>query len=263
MVGIVKRLILKSRYYRNIPINNPGYEEEDLILDAEKTSLVVMHCWDIGCKENPLDFNFCVGMGFPKTIEESHIIIKKYIKPCVEISRKAKILVSHVESPVIYRKHIKESKNKLKEDSIFIPAVSGYREKILYRAHGENFDKNSPYTRMDRVKILFPKKGEPFVCQTEEFDEILRKKGIENLIYTGFATDMCILHSPGGILSMFNLGYRVYLIREATLGVEYPDTFNERLSTKYALRFFESHYGNTIGFKDFIKGCKKLIKRRS
>lgn len=256
-----RTLVLKGRYYRNIPVNSPGYEEEDLVLEVDKTSLVILHCWNIGCKENPVDVNYCVGMGFPEAIKESHRIIKKYIKPAMEIARKVKIIVSHVEHPLIYKRYVSKTEEKNIESSEFTPAVPGYKEKIIYRAHGLDYEKNPPYSTMDRVKDLKPKEGDVFVQSTEEFDRSLREKGIENLIYTGFATDMCILHSPGGILSMFNLGYRVYLIREATLGIEYPDTFKKRLSTKWAIRFFESHYGDTIGYNDFIKGCQKLVKR--
>lgn len=34
------------------------------------------------------------------------------------------------------------------------------------------------------------------------------------------------------MLAMFNLGYRVLLMREATLGVEMPDWFKDRISTR-------------------------------
>ena len=54
------------------------------------------------------------------------------------------------------------------------------------------------YTALSFAPLLMPERGEPFVYQTNQFDRILRKRGIENLVYAGFATDMCILRSPGG-----------------------------------------------------------------
>jgi len=104
--------------------------------------------------------------------------------------------------------------------------------------------------------------GEPFVYMTGQFDRILRRRGIENLIYTGFAADMCVLNAPGGIVPMAERGYRVYLVRDATLGVEFPDTFEERLATRWAVRFFESHYGDTVTSQDFVRSCERLVERR-
>ena len=47
----------------------------------------------------------------------------------------------------------------------------------------------------------------------------LRFHGIENLIYSGFATDMCVLRAPGGVEPMAPYGYRIFLMRDATVGV--------------------------------------------
>ncbi len=54
------------------------------------------------------------------------------------------------------------------------------------------------------------------------------------------------------------LGYRLFLIRDATLGVESPDTFDERIATRWAIRYFEAHYGDSITLADFVKACEEL-----
>ena len=93
---------------------------------------------------------------------------------------------------------------------------------------------------------------------TEGLHKALQERHIENLIYSGFATDMCILNAPGGIEHMAPLNYRIFLMRDATIGVECPDTFEERIATRWAIRFFETHYGDTITSDDFIKACQDL-----
>jgi NAD(P)-dependent dehydrogenase (short-subunit alcohol dehydrogenase family) len=90
---------------------------------------------------------------------------------------------------------------------------------------------------MDIAEIVAALPEEPVVHQTQQFDRMLRRQGIVNLIYAGFATDMCILNAPGGLGPMFALGYRVLLIREATLGVEQPDTIADRIATRWGMRF--------------------------
>jgi hypothetical protein len=54
---------------------------------------------------------------------------------------------------------------------------------------------------------------------------------------------------------MAGFGYRLFLLRDATLGVELPDTFGERLATRWGIRFVETHYGDTISTGEFISAC--------
>jgi nicotinamidase-related amidase len=111
---------------------------------------------------------------------------------------------------------------------------------------------------MDRAEVVAPLPREPFAYQTGQFHRLLQQRGIESLIYTGFATDMCVLRAPGGIEPMAPYGYRLYLMRDATLGIELPATFAERIATRWGIAYFETHYGDTILSDDFIRACRGL-----
>lgn len=260
----MRLLRLKGRYFRTVPLTKWGYVEEILELNADRTALVVLHCWNIGCPDGPaVDPNFCVGMGFPETFEEAYCVMRDVIRPAMDTARVAEILVCHVESAQIAKRHpeAQQDTESPAPTEAYSPVVPGYRERIIARSHGRDYATRSPYAHMDRAQIVAPLPDEPFAYQTVQFDRMLRKRGIENLIYTGFATDMCILNAPGGIAPMFNLGYRVYLMRDATLGVEYPDTLHERIATRWAIRFFETHFGDTILSEDFIQACRAITRR--
>lgn len=261
-VVAMKRVFrLTGRYYRTVPMSQAGYVEEPLELDADKTAFVVLHCWNIGCLDGPaLDDNFWVGMGFPETTVEAYRIMREVIRPCMEAARQAGILVCHVEPADIVAKHVPTKSEAKASPSSVPPAVAGYREGILARSHGEGYAVDSPFTRKDRARVVASLPGEPFVAETKDFDAILRERGIENLIYAGFATDMCVLFSPAATMAMAGLGYRVYLMRDATLGVEFPDTFEERLATRWAIRFFETHLGDTVTSRDFLEACQRLTE---
>jgi nicotinamidase-related amidase len=256
-------LLLKGRYYRTIPIDKPCYETELLELDANKTALVVMHCWNIGCEDGPpIDVNYYIGMGFPEATKEAARIMKECIRPAMDVARKAGILVCHVECDAIAAKH-KEARyddEKIPQPGLPEPVVKGWQQKMADRFNGANYPTLSPYARMDRASIVAPQNGDLFVYQTGQMDRALRRKGIENLIYTGFCTDMCVLRAPGGIEPMFPRGYRIYLMRDATLGAECPDTFEQRQATNWAIRYFETRFGDTLSLKDFIKACEKLVR---
>ncbi len=255
-------LRVPGRYYRTLPIDDTGYETEMLELAAEKTAFVAMHCWDIGCEGGPdVDPQYCVGMGFPENLAEAERIMVEVIRPAMDAARAAGIAVCHIESDTIAAKHPEAQHDA---DAATEPVaqppqvVPGWRQSMLHRAHGLDYATLSPYARMDRAQVVSPLPGEIYAYQTGQFDRLLRRRGIENLIYTGFATDMCILHAGGGIELMAPLGYRVFLFRDGTLGVELPDTFDERIATRWAVRYFECHYGDTITLADFVNACEGL-----
>ncbi|MGQ9732362.1 MAG: cysteine hydrolase family protein [Candidatus Zipacnadales bacterium] len=253
-------LKMHGRYYRTIPLTRAGYEEVKIELDPLKTALVVMHCWNIGCEDGPaIDPNFWVGMGALSTLREAERIMREHIRPAMDAARKAGVVVAHVESATIAARH-PEAQQDLDPPSPAQPSsppvVPGWRENIVWRSHGKDYATLSPYARMDRAQLCAPLSGEIYVYQTGQFDRQLRKRNIENLIYTGFATDMCLLRAPGGIELMAPYGYRIYLLRDATLGVELEDHFEERIATRWGIGYFETHYGDSLLTEEFIRACE-------
>lgn len=252
-------LEIVGRYYRTVPIDEPGYVYESLKLDPRKTALIGMHCWNIGCEDGPpIDPRFWVGMGFRVAHVEAARIMRERIRPAMDWARRAGITVYHVESETI-RENRQRSREPA-ENPQGSGEPSGWRQRIAWRSHGKDYATKSPLSRMDRARIVAPLPGERLVYRTDALHDALKERGVENLIYCGFATDMCVLRSPGGIEEMAALNYHLFLIRDATLGVECPDTFKERLATRWAIRFFETHYGDTITTDDFVDSCEKMAR---
>jgi hypothetical protein len=107
-----------------------------------------------------------------------------------------------------------------------------------------------------------PQPGDQVVVTGRQLDRLLRRRGIKHLVYTGFATNMCILDSAAATREMLGYGYRIFLIREATLAVEYPETFAERMMTRAALKYFELKIGDTVGFDDYVAACRSVAAGR-
>ena len=261
-------LSLTARYFRTRPIGRQGYETETFRLDPRKTAIVALHLWDIGSESGPaIDKDYFVGMGVEATTREADRIVREVIKPAVDAARRAGLLVCHVTHEWIGRRDPRTRKladEEAQEKSITVSpvgdrrgyeAVPGWRKRIEERAYGEDFLNKSPLARMSESRAIDIRPGEPYVYQTDLLRGIFKEKGIENIIYTGFATDMCVLRADGGIEPMAAESYRVFLMRDATIGVEFLDTFKERRSTEYAIRYFEVHFGNTLLSADFIQAC--------
>ncbi len=257
-------LELTGRYYRTIPTTDPGYATEPLRLEVGETALVSLHCWNIGCPGGPEAHpQFCVGMGYPGATAEAYRIMRAAIRPALDAARAAGLVACHVQDTRIARRYPEWAayetpappRSAVPTSQAPREVIPGHRQAILERSHGVDYANASGLASMDFPEVVAPLPGEPIAHQTDQFDRILHERGIVNLIYAGFATDMCILNAPGGMGPMFALGYRVILIRDATLGVEPPDFLEERIATRWGIRYLETHWGDTIELAEFLAAC--------
>jgi len=249
-------LHLKARYYRALPVDRPGYEDVVLDLPAAETALVGMHCWNIGCADGPpVNVDFCVGMGWPQATAEAGRIMAGVIRPAMDLCRARGVAVCHVENDWMDHQYPQvESRRRPATTSALPPVTAELRD----RAHGAGYMEHSPIARMRRAEVVSPQGDEPLVFYTDQLHAWLQAHGIRNLIYTGFAADMCLLGAEGGARPMLGLGYRCILIREATVGVETPQTFPERLVTRYAIHRFEWQVGWGCSHADFTDAVEAL-----
>jgi hypothetical protein len=63
--------------------------------------------------------------------------------------------------------------------------------------------------------------GGQLVFISVHFARICRAPGMQHLVYTGFATNMCIMFAAAGAKDMLDCGYLRFLIWEATHAVAY------------------------------------------
>jgi nicotinamidase-related amidase len=96
------------------------------------------------------------------------------------------------------------------------------------------------------------------VFYTDTLDAWLKERNIDTLIYTGFATDMCVIGAEGGARPMLARGYRCILMRDGTVGVESQHTFPDRLATRYGTHLFEWSIGYGTTFDAFMKAINTL-----
>ena len=258
--SVEKTLRLPARYYRSVPTDRAGYEKVTLSLAVDKTALVGLHCWNIGCPDGPAtDANYCVGMGWPQATQEAARIMAEVIRPAMDLARSVGMAVYHVETDWMDRKypHIESRRSNA------AATVHPVRQELFERAHGADYMERSPLAEMQRAEIVSPVGDEPLVFYSDTLDEYLRERGIETLIYMGFAADMCLLGAEGAARPMLARGYRCVVIRDGTVGVESPDTFPQRLATNYGLHIFEWTLGHGCTFAQFKQAIEQIQDDRS
>jgi len=241
-------LELAARYYRALPIDQPGYEDVTLSLPVARTALVGMHCWNIGCPDGPPeDVDFCVGMGWPQSTQEAGRIMVDIVRPAMDAARGIGLRVCHVETDWMDEQYPQIESRRSRQPESLHP----HQQEMLERAHGVDYLQRSPLAKMRRAELVAPADDEPLLFYSDRLDDDLRAHDIDTIIYMGFATDMCVLGAEGGARQMLARGYRCILMRDATVGVETPESFPQRLSTNYGIHIFEWSLGHGTTFAQF------------
>jgi len=248
-------LALDARYYRALPIDAPGYEQETLSLPVASTALVGMHCWNIGCPDGPaVDVDYCVGAGWPQSTQAAARIMAEVIRPAMDLARGIGLSVCHMETDWMDEQYPHIPSRRTKEPAQLHP----HQQAMLERAHGVDYMTSSPLTDMRRAELVSPQDGESLFFYSDQLDEYLKQRGIDTLIYMGFMADMCMLAAEGGARHMLSRGYRCILMRDATVGVETPESFPERLATRYGTHIFEWSLGHGTSFSQFERAIAEV-----
>lgn len=248
-------LALGARYYRALPIDRPGYEEEVLSLPVATTALVGMHCWNIGCPDGPpVDVDYCVGAGWPQSTQEAARIMAEVMRPAMDLARGIGLCVCHVETDWMDGQYPHVPSRRTQEPSSLHPQ----QQAMLERAHGVDYMTRSPLARMRRAELVSPQDDEALLFYSDQLDEYLKQRGIDTIIYMGFMADMCMLAAEGGAREMLSRGFRCILMRDATVGVETPASYPERLATRYGIHIFEWSLGHGTSFAQYQQAVARI-----
>ena len=93
-----------------------------------------------------------------------------------------------------------------------------------------------------------------------EFAAHLRSKGINALVYTGFASNMCVIGRRMGMIPMVHHGFKLFFVPEASAAVEYPDTWDSQSIHHATTQIVSQWIAEIIDYDDFID--PKATKQR-
>jgi hypothetical protein len=265
-------LRLLGRHWETPNLADAGWRDRWYELVPEQTGFVALHLWNIGEPGGPpIPDRYFVGMGLPGNVRVSAGIAERVIRPAIDASRAAGLDIFHVEPLQIaakypshrYRFDERDLARRAPADpSLDPPAIPGWVTGRHERTHGRGY---LEWDGWDHLRIMASCEAEPgdqVIVSGQQLHRICRERGIQNLVYTGFATNVCILDAPAATKEMLGYGYRVFLIREGTLAVEYPETLHSRLVTEVTLKFFQRKVGDTVGFEQYVDACNAVAAAR-
>jgi nicotinamidase-related amidase len=280
--GAVRRTLnLKGEYYRHYPVDfskgktgATGFHgwgnSVELEAPIAETALIPMHIWNIGFHPE-LSFS-PEGKAGPvmemlEWASRSVPIIQQEIPPILKAAREAQLTVIHVASDEPYAKKYPGYRRALEiagdepPGLPTAPASSDGKSPDKSKANllfGSQFtDALAHYSpHIDFPELARPPADEFVVFTTHQLNEVLRTKGIWNLIYIGFALNWRLWFSPCGMVDMSRLGYRCSCIKEAVTAVENKESAVGELNKQEALWRTSLMFGYIHSARDFIRACK-------
>lgn len=257
----MKTLDLRVCYFQDsTPADEPCVEtafirrEFEMPLPIDETALVLVDLWNVHFIES--------------WIERAARITKECVVPVLDAARQAGLTIVHAPSPPVAEQYPQLQRHKPPEPSTpsaWPPAAFRSREGnyAVYRGPrsqppgiGVHWDKLADQLS---VSPAIDVKPEEFVIATgQQLHELLEERHILHLIFAGFATNWCVLGRDYGIRSMARYGYNIVLLRDATTGVEFPDTYDNLFTTEIAIREVEQQYGFSTSNADFFAAVEGL-----
>ncbi|QLA15393.1 isochorismatase family protein [Desulfolutivibrio sulfoxidireducens] len=90
----------------------------------------------------------------------------------------------------------------------------------------------------------------------EKFAQHLKSCGIKNLIYVGFASNICILDRELGMVPMLHQGFRLFFVPEASAACEFGDTWQTQEIHKYATVIISQSIARLIAYDALMAALK-------
>jgi len=137
-----------------------------------------------------------------------------------------------------------------------LPLIKAARESgmlIVHSPHGKSIDPLVKPVNMGPREVIVDGEHEQAELLT-----LLRRHKVKYLLYAGYATNMCVLTRPTGIIEMARHGYaeRIILVRDATIAVEPPEFLESELAHKASVHMIENLWGMSTTVDDVIQALK-------
>lgn len=216
-----------------------GWTKRSIPIDPAHTAIVVMHAWDVGTLEQvPAQYKVC------EYIPRSNEIMQDRFPAFLEKVRAAGFNLIHIGSrseksiellPGYQRVNQKYGLGPVPETVASDPVLDELRRIRTDAAYGDNLAGVNQARIQYRDFGIMPPDDEDVACTSHQLFELCKERGINHLIYTGFAVNACLTLSPCGWLDMTRHGILCSIIRELTTAVENKESCRGEQHKEYGL----------------------------
>jgi len=262
-------LNLSVTYYQASTPNDVPCREENFIrrtllfpLPVEQTALILIDLWDIHHIES--------------WVARAGAMTHDVIVPLIDKARKTGLTIVFAPSPpVAYghpdKYHVYEGRTPPPQPGPaptwppeeFHGRRGDYARFRNPRSQPPGIDLHWPrHKKLDMSPLVNVQDGDFVVADGRQLHDLFEERGILHMLVAGFAANWCILNRDYGVRAMAARGYNIILLRDATEGVEFPDTLEKRWATELAIREVEQVHGFCASHEAFYAACDAAAKQR-
>ncbi|MCS7015633.1 MAG: hypothetical protein NZM42_05860 [Gemmatales bacterium] len=264
-----KVLRVPANYYQHfdadlrldVPAENFGGWQKDWIeISTEHTAVVIMHAWEFGPPEVYPGLYRCI-----EWIPRAQQICKQILPGLLAAVRASPLPVFHVTSGNYYQNQtgyqkaltltglepVSPSPPRIEPDAVWEQLQRFREERVLPGKH------NIDDCREGHRTITFPPEAAPLSHEgvaenSQQLFALCREKGVNHLIYAGFAINWCLLFGSGGMIEMSQRGFLCSVFRQATTAVENKETARRQQNKESELWRVSVAFGFVFDVDEFV-----------
>ena len=242
-----------------------GWKRTDLEFSRAHMAVVVMHAWDQGTREKFPGWWRAVPYA-----PRSATILREVFPNLLKTVRRSGIDLFHVVGGSNrYWKDLPGYKHAVSlagaETETFERVASDplrdklatFRRKHCFVGQHNQKDVEHGFEQLDFAQQARPVGDEGIAENSRQLLALCRQRGVNHLVYCGFAINWCLLLSPGGMAEMQKYGLWCSALRGATTAVENRETARDELCKQIALWRVALAFGFVFDVDDFVSVLRK------
>ncbi len=241
-----------------------GWKTEELVFSRKHTAVVLMHAWAAGktCEEFPGWWR-CVPY-----IPRSNAILRDVIPDLLTSVRSSGLPLFHVVGGGDYYKSLPGylhavalgggplPKPEQVEPDPTRQALDAFKAEHSFVGGWNKADVKRGFAQLDFPAVARPLDGEGVAENGRQLFALCKERGINHLVYCGFAINWCLLLSPGGMADMQQYGLMCSALRQATTAVESKESARGERAKELALWRVALGFGFVFDVEDFKAGIR-------
>lgn len=221
-----------------------GWEVETRPLDLDKTALLLMHLPDAGLTPDSQWGPHCPRPDLLGTVEwvpRTVDMIRNRLPRLVEAARAAGLQVVHVHTRKEYQtgpcweRSVAEAGDPPGDDTDRIDdegLLATHRRDVFQLAPRPD---GSPEHTWGMPEVLMPQRDDLVAGETWRLHRLMKRRGINHLIYCGWALNWCLWFSSGGMCDMSRHGYLCSAVPGGCVAIENREAAEAEANLEYAL----------------------------
>lgn len=230
-------------YQQFTPRDGNGWQQTYRDFSDQHTGIVVMHAW-----QPPAPAAFPGWQRAVPYLREIGSVLRINFPPLLAAVRERGLPVFHVTGNVPASA---QPPGEVPPDATW-KSLRAYREAQVFPGAANLADVEAGRQQRTIAPEAQPAPGERTAETSPELHHLCQERGINHLIYIGFAINWCLLMSPGGMVDMKRYGYLCSTVAEATVAVENEATTESRQEYHQALWRVAVEFGFVFHQRELI-----------